>query len=50
MSYDGAALVTRPLDETVPPSRVVLAHRTTAQLSDGALAFARECQGLFGVL
>jgi flavin reductase (DIM6/NTAB) family NADH-FMN oxidoreductase RutF/DNA-binding transcriptional LysR family regulator len=49
MTYDGAALVTRPLNEIVPPSRVVLARRVNATLSEGAQAFARECQGLFGV-
>ena len=47
MSYDGAALVTRPLTETMPPSRVVLARRTNSSLSPAAEAFAAECRSLF---
>jgi DNA-binding transcriptional LysR family regulator len=47
MSYDGAALVTRPLTERVPPSRVVLARRANWSLSPAAEAFAAECRALF---
>lgn len=47
MSYDGAALVTRPLSEPTTPSRVVLARRATSSLSPAAEAFAAECRGLF---
>lgn len=47
MSYDGAALVTRPLIETVPPSRVVLARRVSSTLSPAVEAFAAECRALF---
>jgi flavin reductase (DIM6/NTAB) family NADH-FMN oxidoreductase RutF/DNA-binding transcriptional LysR family regulator len=47
MSYDGVALVTRPLTEIVEPSRVVLARRVNSSLSSAAQAFAAECQSLF---
>ncbi|MGE3876517.1 MAG: LysR substrate-binding domain-containing protein [Parvibaculaceae bacterium] len=47
MSYDGAALVTRPLTEPMPPSRVVLARRVNSSLSPAAEAFAAECRNLF---
>ena len=47
MSYDGAALVTRPLTEAMPPSRVVLVRRVNSSLSPAAEAFAAECRGLF---
>ncbi|MGE4250390.1 MAG: LysR substrate-binding domain-containing protein [Parvibaculaceae bacterium] len=47
MSYDGAALVTRPLAEPVAPSRVVLARRANVRLSPAAEAFAAECRSLF---
>jgi DNA-binding transcriptional LysR family regulator len=47
MSYDGAALVTRPLTETVEPSRVVLARRAGSGLGAAAEAFAAECRTLF---
>jgi DNA-binding transcriptional LysR family regulator len=47
MSYDGTALITRPLTETVSPSRVVLARRVNAGLCPAAQAFAAECRRLF---
>jgi flavin reductase (DIM6/NTAB) family NADH-FMN oxidoreductase RutF len=47
MSYDGAALVTRPLSEPAPPSRVVLARRANSALSPAAEAFSAECRSLF---
>jgi len=49
MSYDGNALVTRPLADETRPSQVVLARRAHAELGAGAEAFAAECRGLFGV-
>lgn len=49
MSYDGAALVTRPLTEPQPPSRVVLAKRANSSLSPAAEAFAAECRSLFRI-
>jgi len=39
MSYDGHALITRSLEITVEPSRVLLAHKKGAQLSPMAKAF-----------
>lgn len=47
MSYDGNALVTRPLSEATRPSQVVLARRAGAGLGAGAKAFATECRELF---
>jgi len=49
MSYDGNALVTRPLSDETRPSQVVLARRAGAELGAGAKAFAAECRGLFGI-
>jgi flavin reductase (DIM6/NTAB) family NADH-FMN oxidoreductase RutF/DNA-binding transcriptional LysR family regulator len=49
MSYDGNALVTRPLSDETRPSRVVLARRPGEELGAGAQAFAAECRGLFGI-
>jgi flavin reductase (DIM6/NTAB) family NADH-FMN oxidoreductase RutF len=47
MSYDGSALVARPLAEAVPPSRVVLAARDGAALPPAAEGFALLCRELF---
>ena len=47
MSYDGNALVTRPLSDETRPSQVVLAHRAGVELGAGAKAFAAECRDLF---
>ena len=49
MSYDGNALVTRPLADETRPSQVVLARRAHTKLGAGAEVFAAECRGLFGV-
>ena len=49
MSYDGNALVTRPLSDETRPSQVVLARRAHTELGAGAEVFAAECRGLFGV-
>lgn len=48
MSYDGRALVTRPLADPVPASTVVLAQKRGASLSPIAAAFAVHCRGFFG--
>ncbi len=48
MSYDGRALVARPLADPVPGSTVVLAQKRGAKLSPIAAAFAVHCRGFFG--
>ncbi len=47
MTYDGRALVTRPLTGPQPGSRVVLAWRKEAELSSVATAFAAKCREFF---
>ncbi|MGO9358398.1 MAG: LysR substrate-binding domain-containing protein [Xanthobacteraceae bacterium] len=49
MSYDGRALVTRPLARTVRNSRLVLAAPAGRPLSAMAQEFAEQCRTLFGV-
>jgi flavin reductase (DIM6/NTAB) family NADH-FMN oxidoreductase RutF len=49
MTYDGRALVTRPLTDTVKNSRLVLATLGGRSLSAAALEFAEHCRALFGV-
>jgi flavin reductase (DIM6/NTAB) family NADH-FMN oxidoreductase RutF len=49
MSYDGRALVTRPLASPVAASHLVLATRTGVPLSPAAHAFADHCRSFFGV-
>lgn len=46
MSYDGRALVTRPLIAVAEPSRVVIARRKAVQLSRVAEEFSRLCRAL----
>ncbi len=49
MTYDGRALITRPLLSDTGPSRVVLAYRRGAQLSKPAEEFAWLCRDFFGI-
>ncbi|HSF95652.1 MAG TPA: LysR substrate-binding domain-containing protein [Thermohalobaculum sp.] len=49
MTYDGRALVTRPLGSAVEASRVVLAYRRGARLSRPAEEFAWLCRDFFGI-
>jgi len=49
MTYDGHALVTRPLASDTGPSRVVLAYRRGARLSKPAEEFAWLCRDFFGI-
>ena len=49
MTYDGCALVTRPLLSDTGPSRVVLAYRRGARLSKPAEEFAWLCRDFFGI-
>ncbi len=44
MSYDGKALVTRPLAGAPKASAIVLAHRTGRRLSPAAEHFAKGCR------
>ena len=47
MTYDGRALVTRPLVDELPSSQVVLARKTGCRLSPLAADFAAACRGFF---
>lgn len=49
MTYDGRALLARPLSAETQPSRVVLASRKGIQLSKAADEFARLCREFFNV-
>ncbi len=49
MTYDGRALVARPLTGTVKNSRLVLASLKRRSMSAMALEFAEHCRALFGV-
>jgi len=48
MSYDGRALVARPLTGAVPNSKLVLATLASRSLSPMALEFAAHCRTFFG--
>jgi flavin reductase (DIM6/NTAB) family NADH-FMN oxidoreductase RutF len=48
MTYDGRALVTRPLSDAVKNSRLVLAALSSRKLSPLALEFAAHCSAYFG--
>ena len=48
ISYDGGALVTRPLAGAVARHRMVLAHRAGRALASAELAFAAHCREVFG--
>ena len=49
MTYDGRALVARPLTGAVKNSRLVLASLQRRSMSAMALEFAEHCRALFGV-
>ena len=49
MSYDGKALVTRPLADTVQTSRLVLSQRRNVKLSKPTEAFVWHCLQIFGL-
>jgi DNA-binding transcriptional LysR family regulator len=49
MSYDGRALVARPLASAVRTSRLMLVTLRGASMSPLALEFAAHCRSLFGV-
>jgi DNA-binding transcriptional LysR family regulator len=49
MSYDGRALVTRPLSDTVKSSRLVLVTLSKRNLSALAKEFVAHCRSFFGV-
>src|SRR5580704_3678509 len=49
MTYDGRALVARPLSTAVKNSRLVLATLKSRSLSAMASEFAEHCRALFGV-
>jgi flavin reductase (DIM6/NTAB) family NADH-FMN oxidoreductase RutF len=48
MTYDGRALVTRPLSVAVSNSRLVLATLASREMSPMALEFAAHCRSFFG--
>ncbi len=50
MTYDGRALITRPLKVDVEPSRVMLAHRKGVKLSSAGEAFLAHCHEFFDLL
>ena len=43
VTYDGRALVTRPLSDALPATRMVLAHRRVS-LPPVAVAFIEQCK------
>ena len=49
MTYDGRALLARPLSDAVKNSRLVLATLAGRNLSPMALEFAAHCRSFFGV-
>ncbi|WP_337660040.1 LysR substrate-binding domain-containing protein [Anderseniella sp. Alg231-50] len=49
MSYDGKALVTRPLVDRVETSRLVLSQRRDVELTKSAEAFVWHCVQIFGL-
>jgi len=49
MTYDGRALVARPLTSNVKNSRLVLASLASRKLSPMALEFADHCRAFFGI-
>ena len=48
MTYDGRALVARPLSESVKNTRLVLATLASRRLSPMAVEFAAHCRSFFG--
>jgi DNA-binding transcriptional LysR family regulator len=49
MTYDGRALVARPLSDTVRNNRLVLVTLGSRVQSPMALEFAEHCRSFFGV-
>ena len=49
MSYDGKALVTRPLADSVETSRLVLSQRRDVPLTKSTEAFVWHCVQIFGL-
>jgi len=49
MTYDGRALVARPLTGAVKNSRLVLVTLNGRSMSAMALEFAEHCRALFGI-
>ena len=49
MSYDGKALVTRPLADSVESSRLVLSQRRNVELTKSTEAFVWHCVQIFGL-
>lgn len=49
MSYDGKALVTRPLSDSVETNRLVLSQRRDVQLTKSTEAFVWHCVQIFGL-
>ena len=49
MTYDGRALVARPLSAAVKNSRLVIAVLDGRSLSGLAVEFAEHCRALFGI-
>jgi DNA-binding transcriptional LysR family regulator len=47
MSYDGRALVTRPLASAVANSHLVLAHLARRPMNANAQSFAGHCRSFF---
>lgn len=47
MSYDGKALVSRPLAETTSPGRIVIAQLATAKLTPLSRTFVEYCKSFF---
>lgn len=50
MTYDGRALITRPLKADVEPSQVMLAHRKGVKLSSAGEAFLAHCHEFFDLV
>jgi flavin reductase (DIM6/NTAB) family NADH-FMN oxidoreductase RutF/DNA-binding transcriptional LysR family regulator len=49
MSYDGKALVMRPVDDKVQTARLVLSQRRDAKLNKATEAFVWHCMDIFGL-
>lgn len=49
MSYDGHALISRPLTDEVPPSQLVLARRRDGAMNAATEAFLWHCNATFGL-
>ena len=47
MSYDGKALVTRPIKEPVSPGRIVMARLAGRPVSEAAALFRTHCAAFF---